>query len=194
MTTIDRPLANLATNWERISSRLNGSLHEKSLWVYAIIVVAHWMEHLIQAYQIYLAGWARPDAKGMLGLWMPTLVTTEILHFTYAVFVIGGLILLRPGFYGRARVWWDIALLVQAWHLFEHSILQWQAIAGDFFFGASVPISFLQVWIPRVELHLLYNIAVTVPTLVGLFYHRYPPKGERQHRVGCGCSVRPSEV
>jgi hypothetical protein len=189
MTTIYQSTSRITSAWERVNYRLNGPLHEKALWIYAFIVTAHWMEHIIQAYQIYLAGWARPDAKGMLGLWMPTLVTTEVLHFTYAVFVIGGLILLRPGFYGRARAWWDIALLVQAWHLFEHSILQWQAIAHSFFFGASVPISFLQVWIPRVELHLVYNIAVTVPTLLGLYYHRYPPKGDRQHQVGCSCSV-----
>jgi hypothetical protein len=118
------------------------------------------------------------------------LVTSEILHWVYAVFVLVGLILLRPGMRGAARVWWDAALVFQAWHMFEHSILQWQAIVRDYFFGASVPMSFLQVWIPRVELHLFYNIIVTVPTLIALYLHRYPPKKEQGLPADCTCAQR----
>jgi hypothetical protein len=118
---------------------------------------------------------------------MPALVTSEILHFVYAVFVIAGLIVLRPAIRGVGRAWWDAALVFQAWHLIEHSILQWQTVVSDTFFGATVPTSILQVWIPRVELHLFYNIIVTVPTLIGLYFHRYPPKRERGMKTTCTC-------
>ncbi|HUF37044.1 MAG TPA: hypothetical protein VMN57_00850 [Anaerolineales bacterium] len=190
MTTIGnvQPKTSLLSNWLQLVARLNGSLHEKALWVYVFIVVAHWMEHLIQAYQIFVSGWARSEARGMLGLWMPGLVSSEILHFAYAVFVIGGLILLRPGMRGLARFWWDAALIFQAWHLVEHSLLQWQVMVNDFFFGASIPLSLLQVWVPRVELHLFYNVVVTVPTLIGLYFHRYPPRRERGIKTDCSCS------
>lgn len=174
--------------WTQFLKRLNGPLHEKTILIYAVIVVAHMTEHIFQAYQIYVAGWARPDAKGALGFLMPALVSSEVLHFTYAVFVIGGLILLRPAIRGLARTWWDVAIVFQIWHLFEHSLLQWQAVAHVFFFGASAPTSVLQIWIPRPELHLLYNLAVTIPTLFGLYFHRYPPKRDREMKTGCTCA------
>jgi len=178
------------SGWAQFIDRLNSSLHEKALWIYAFLVISHWLEHILQAFQIWGLGWARPDAKGMLGFWFPGLVTSEALHFGYALLVIGGLVLLRPGFYGRARFWWDMAFIFQAWHLFEHAILQYQAFTQHFFFGASIPTSIFQLWIPRVELHLLYNLIVTAPTVIGMIYHRYPPKGEAQHTVRCTCSVR----
>ena len=179
--------------WDTFMREINGRLHEISLWIYAFIVVAHWLEHLFQAFQIYVMGWARPDAKGLLGLWMPTLVTSEALHFGYAVFMLLGLAILRPGFYGRSRVWWNVSLAIQGWHFIEHAVLQWQAIFHQYLFDAAMPTSILQVWVPRVELHLFYNAAVTIPMLVAMFYHRYPPKGEIQHGVTCTCAVRRPE-
>ena len=189
MATINdiRPKPSRASAWTQFMDRLNGPLHEKALWIYVFIVTAHWMEHLLQAYQIFVAGWARPDAKGLLGFWWPALVTSEVLHFMYGLFVITGLILLRPAIRGVARTWWDAALLFETWHVIEHTVLQWQAITHDYFFGATMPISFLQLWIPRVELHLIYNIVVTVPTLIGLYFHRHPPKRDRGIKTTCTC-------
>ena len=37
--------------------RLNGSQHETALRLFMMIVLAHWGEHLLQAFQIYGLGW-----------------------------------------------------------------------------------------------------------------------------------------
>ncbi len=190
MTTLNPPQENSSTRFQDFVQRLNGPLHEKALWTYGVIVVAHWLEHLVQAYQIYFLHWARPDSRGVLGLWFPILVSSEILHWSYAVVMLIGLVLLRPGFLGRARTWWNIALGIQAWHFFEHSLLQWQGITKSFFFGSPVATSILQIWVPRVELHLVYNALVTIPMIIGLYYHMYPPKNAPQHAFDCTCARR----
>lgn len=179
------------TPWSNLYEKLNSVWHEKGLWIYAFIVIMHWIEHLVQAFQIFVMGWARPEAKGFLGLYFPALVASEALHFGYAVFMLAGLFLFRPGFFGRSMVWWNITLIIQGWHFVEHALLQYQAIAGTYLFGGAVPTSLLQIWIPRVELHLIYNAAVTLPMIVAMLYHRYPPKGELQHFTPkCSCAVR----
>lgn len=176
--------------WSELYVKLNSGWHEKTLWVYAFIVIMHWLEHLIQAYQIWVLAWPRPQSLGALGLLYPWLVKTEVLHFGYAVFMLAGLILLQPGFFGRARLWWNISLGIQAWHFVEHLLLQGQALFGANIFGAAAPTSILQLWFPRPELHLFYNAAVTIPMIVAMYYHRYPPKGELQHFTPqCSCAV-----
>ena len=49
--------------------KLNSKWHERALQVFMAVVLAHWGEHLVQAYQIYVMGWPRPKANGILGLW-----------------------------------------------------------------------------------------------------------------------------
>lgn len=137
------------------------------LVVFIVIVVSHWAEHIVQAVQIYGLGWATPDALGVLGLWFPNLVRSEWLHWIYNLAVIMGLVLLLPGFVGRARTWWKAALLLQAWHFVEHALLLGQATTAKHLFGAEVPTSVVQLLIPRVELHLLYNGIVTIFLVVG---------------------------
>lgn len=176
--------------WSQLSAKLNSVWHEKSVWIYGFIVIMHWVEHLTQAYQIFVMGWARPDARGFLGLYYPWLIKSEVLHWGYAVFMLAGLVALRPGFYGRARLWWNISLAIQTWHFFEHSLLQWQAISSHNFFGSAVPVSILQLWVPRVELHLLYNALVFIPMIIAMYYHRYPPAAEREkYTPQCTCAV-----
>ena len=77
------------------------------------IVLAHWAEHLFQAYQIYVMGWPRPKANGLVGLWYPELIKSETLHYGYALVMLIGLWVLRKGFTGRARTWWTVALVIQ---------------------------------------------------------------------------------
>ena len=36
---------------------LNGKYHRAALAAFAVVVVAHWAEHLVQAFQIYGLGW-----------------------------------------------------------------------------------------------------------------------------------------
>ena len=57
--------------------RLNTEWHERAMQFFLFIVLAHWAEHLAQAFQIYALGWAPPDARGVLGLWYPWLVKSE---------------------------------------------------------------------------------------------------------------------
>jgi hypothetical protein len=168
---------------------LNGPAHEKALWLYMVVVLAHWVEHLVQAYQIFVLHWTRPASLGALGLVFPWLVSTEILHFGYAVFMLVGLFILRPAFSGVSRVWWNISLGIQLWHFVEHFLLQGQALAGHNLFGSPVPISIVQLWVARPELHLIYNAAVFIPMVVAMFYHKYPPTKERMaYQTVCTCA------
>ncbi len=169
---------------------MNGPAHERLLNLYMVVVLFHWAEHIVQAYQVFLLGWPRPDAGGIFGLILPWLLKTELLHWGYAAFMLAGLFLLAPGFAGRSRTWWLISLGVQTWHFIEHSLLQAQAILGTTWFGATVPSSLLQIWVPRVELHLFYNAAVFLPMIIAMYYHLYPPKSEAP--IACTCSRRRS--
>lgn len=168
-------------------SWLNGPGHKLGMRLFLAIVLAHWVEHLAQAAQIWALGWTRPEAKGVLGLWFPWLVTSEWLHYAYAVAMLAAFVLLRPGVTGRARFWWDVALAIQAWHHFEHFLLLLQAWTAQPLFGKPVPTSIAQLVLPRVELHLLYNGIVFLPMLAGMVRHIWPPRGEL--RPACSCAV-----
>ncbi|HET8783853.1 MAG TPA: hypothetical protein VFM63_15675 [Pyrinomonadaceae bacterium] len=173
-----------------IYDKLNSVWHRRALYVFTFIVLAHWAEHLTQSYQIYVMGWPRPRAGGFLGLFFPWLVSSEVLHYGYAIVMLVGLWTLRKGFTGTSRTWWTVALVIQFWHHIEHAVLQWQAITGHYWFGSPVPVSFLQMMFPtaRVEIHLFYNAIVFMPMVVAMYYHMFPPKGEEA--AACSCSLR----
>ncbi len=168
---------------------LNTRWHEFALWSYATIVVAHWLEHLAQAFQIWALNWPRSQANGALGLLFPWLITSEWLHYAYAVVMLAAFALLLPGFAGRARTWWLIALGIQVWHHFEHAILLVQAQAGHNLLGRPVPTSLAQLFLPRAELHLLYNGIVTIPMLIAIYFHMHPSRDEVP-AVACSCGRR----
>src|SRR5687768_7449150 len=154
---------------------LNSTGHERALHVFMAIVLAHWAEHLLQAFQIYALGWPVPDARGALGYFYPWLVKSEALHYGYAIVMLVALFTLRSGFAGKAdRRWWTIALVIQFWHHIEHGLLQLQAILGTTFFGSPVVTSIAQLWFPRVELHLFYNTIVFVPMMIAMYHHMFP--------------------
>ena len=158
--------------------------------VFMFIVLAHWAEHLAQTCQIYILGWPRPQAGGFLGLFFPWLVSSELLHYGYAIVMLVGIWTLRKGFAGTSRTWWTIALVIQFWHHIEHAVLQWQALTHHYWFGSPVPTSFLQILLPasRVEIHLFYNAVVFIPMMVAMYYHMFPPQGEET--AACSCSQR----
>jgi hypothetical protein len=168
---------------------LNGAWHERALQIFMAIVLAHWAEHLAQATQIYVLGWPTPAADGVLGLWFPWLVDSEVLHYGYAAVMLAGIWILRAGFVGRARTWWTVALVIQFWHHIEHGLLQGQALLGANLFDSPVPISIAQLWITRVELHLIYNSAVFLPMVIAMYHHLLPPEADLV-RMGCTCGVR----
>lgn len=171
-------------------SKLNTVWHKRALQFFLFIVLAHWAEHLAQAVQIYVLKWPRPEAGGVLGLFFPWLVASEVLHYGYALVMLVGLFALRTGFTGSSRRWWNIALAIQFWHHIEHFVLQWQAITHHYWLGSPVPVSFLQMLFPksRVEIHLFYNAVVFIPMMVAMYYHAFPPVGEKH--AACSCAFK----
>ena len=168
--------------------QINGPQHELALRIFTVIVLAHWAEHLLQAFQIYALGWPVSASRGLLGQFYPWLVTSEALHYGYALVMLVGLWVLRSGFTGATdQRWWTIALGIQFFHHFEHALLQTQAILGQNLLGRPVPTSLVQLWVPRVELHLFYNTIVFIPMAIAMYYHVFPPAmdGARQK---CTCA------
>ena len=150
--------------------RLNSDRHELALRVFMFIVLAHWAEHLLQAVQIYVLGWPVPEARGALGLLFPWVIKSETLHYGYALVMLAGLWMLRSGFTGKVdRFWWMVAFGIQFFHHVEHALLQAQAVLGQNLLARPVPTSLVQLWVPRVELHLFYNTIVFIPMIVAMF-------------------------
>ena len=167
--------------------KINGPWHKYSLWAYTAIVLAHWAEHLAQATQVYLLGWPISESRGVLGLWIPWVVKSEALHYGYALVMLIGLWILRKGFVGQSYRWWMIAFWIQFWHHIEHALLQGQVIFQHNLLDSPVPVSIVQLVIPRVELHLFYNTIVFIPMVIAMFYHMFPLPGEEAHH-GCTCA------
>lgn len=170
---------------------LNTTHHRLALRIFMAIVLAHWVEHVVQAIQIWVLNRPIPESRGVLGQWFPWLVTSEALHYGYALLMLAGLLLLRPGFTGPARTWWNVALGIQIWHHVEHFILLAQAGSGAHLHGhgGSEPSSILQMVFPRVELHLFYNAAVFVPMVVAMYLHTRPQAADEND---CTCAPAPA--
>jgi hypothetical protein len=175
------------TKDQTLLQRLNAQGHERALQGFTVIVLAHWAEHLLQAFQIYGLGWPVPQARGALGFFFPYLMTSEMLHYGYALVMLAGLWILRPGFTGESdRKWWTVALSIQFFHHIEHFLLQGQYLLGQNLFDKPVPTSIVQLWIPRVELHLFYNTIVFIPMMIAMYFHMFPPPAAaRQQQCAC---------
>jgi len=166
---------------------LNGPYHQLVLSLFLVVVLAHWAEHVAQAVQIYAFGWPIPESRGVLGMPFPWLITSEWLHYGYALVMLIGLAVLLPGFTGRARTWWKVSFGIQIWHHLEHLLLLAQAMSGLYLLGRPVPTSVVQLFAPRVELHLFYNAIVFLPMVVAMVLHRRPTTAERS-TMTCTCT------
>lgn len=171
---------------QRIKDALNGRFHRLALIALGALVIGHWAEHLVQAFQVWGLDWPRERSLGLLGLAFPWLVKSEQLHYWIALAMLAALIMLRPAFTGPARTWWDVALAIQVWHHLEHLLLFGQVLLSLHLLGRPVPSSVLQLAVPRVELHLFYNAIVTVPMVIAVCLHmqRRQP-GAREPRCRC---------
>ncbi|RKT55229.1 hypothetical protein [Saccharothrix australiensis] len=167
---------------------LNKHQHKKALFLFLLIVIAHWVEHITQAVQIWVLDWPVPAAKGALGLWWPWLVTSEVMHYGFALIMLVGIFLLRKGFVGRSKKWWAITLGLQFWHHLEHLLLIIQASTGAYLLDKPVPTSVIQLIIPRVELHLFYNTLVFIPMVIAMVMHMRPTPEERSE-MQCTCAL-----
>ena len=172
-------------------AKLNSRYHEMALILFMLIVVAHWAEHLVQAFQIWALDTPRPKARGVLGQWFPVLVSSEWLHYGYAIVMLIFLFALSSGFRGRAKRWWTVALAIQFWHHIEHFLLLLQAQLDTNFFGGAVPTSVAQLFFSRVELHLFYNTIVTIPMVIAMILHKWPTPVERA-QADCTCAKEPA--
>jgi hypothetical protein len=170
---------------------LNGRYHRNALRIFLVIVLGHWAEHIAQAYQIWVLHRPVPKARGVLGEWYPWLIKSEWLHYGYAITMLVFLFLLWPGFVGRARLFWTIALVIQFWHHIEHLLLLIQAQSHTYYFHRKVPTSILQIWYPRVQVHLVYNTIVFIPMAIAMYLHARPPKADRDLPVQCTCAGEP---
>ncbi len=167
---------------------LAGPWHRPAMWAFMAVVLAHWAEHLVQAYQVWGLGMPRQHSLGVLGMLWPWLVHSEWLHYGYALVMLAGLLLLRPAMQGRARTWWNVALALQFWHHLEHALLLAQALTGWRLGGGPAPSSLVQLLVPRIELHLFYNAVVFVPMVVAVAYHLFPSRAEAA-RATCSCAL-----
>ncbi|MEE2039958.1 hypothetical protein Q8791_22335 [Nocardiopsis sp. CT-R113] len=181
-----------ASRYRRGVVTVNSDRHRAALWVFMVIVVAHWAEHLAQAAQIYVLDWPVPEARGVLGIPFPWLVSSEWMHYGYALLMLAGLLLLLPGFTGRSRTWWRVSLWIQVWHHLEHFLLLVQALSGAHLGGGAAPMSLIQFVVPRVELHLLYNALVFAPMVVAMYLHTHPRPDEAA-AMACGCATAREE-
>jgi hypothetical protein len=175
------------------SGSLNTRWHEIALKGFLVIVLFHWLEHIVQAYQFFVLHWPRPMSMGLVGMYYPWLMKSEVLHYGFALVMLIGLWVLRKGFTGTSHTWWMVAFWIQFWHHFEHLILFYQAQTHRFWFGGAVPTSVGQIWIPRIELHLIYNALVFIPMVVAMYYHMYPPASETA-KAGCTCARHRPDV
>ena len=168
---------------------VNTRHHRAALTLFMVVVIAHWAEHIVQAIQIYALGWKTADARGVLGMPFPWLISSEWLHYGYALVMLVLLWTLRHGFASRARQWWTLALGIQFWHHIEHLLLLLQAQTGWRLGGSPVPTSVIQLLVPRVELHLFYNTIVTIPMIVAVILHGRPGNAK-----ACNCArpLRPA--
>jgi hypothetical protein len=167
---------------------LNTRWHRRALAAFMVIVIAHWAEHLVQAFQIYVLGWPIPKSLGALGFFFPWLVSSETMHYGYAVVMLIGLFWLRKAFTGRARFWWNMSLGIQVWHHFEHLLLLIQAITGSYLLDKPTPVSVIQLLVPRVELHLFYNAIVFAPMVVATILHMRPILDKAAETPFCTCA------
>ena len=169
--------------------RLNYTHHRAALNIFMLVVLAHWAEHIAQAIEIWGLHWKVPASRGLLGLAFPWLISSEWLHYGYALVMLVGLWVLRKGFVGRAHTWWMIAFGIQFWHHIEHLLLLIQAQTGEYLFGKHVPTSILQLFFPRVQLHLFYNSIVFIPMVIAVYLHLRPTRAERAE-MACNCVPR----
>lgn len=218
MSTVPNALVCPLPQHRSLIDKLNAEWHKPALLLYTAIVLTHWSEHLLQAFQVYVLGWPLKEARGLLGIPFPWLVSSEGLHYAYALIMLAAFWVLRKGFVGRSYVWWMVAFWIQFWHHIEHALLQYQVLAGHNFFGAPAPISIIQMIgfihgtpetgfgglmagppkvpftplmlaVRRVEVHLFYNSIVTIPMVLAMYYHLFPSVAEAA-RMHCGCALR----
>jgi hypothetical membrane protein len=111
-------------------------------------------------------------------------VRSEVQQYGRALVVLVGLALLRPAFAGSARQWWGLALGLQLWHYCEQFLIVMQVGTGWRLAGEQMPISVLQLLVPRVEVQVFYNVLVTIPMVVAVILRALDCRGRASTTQG----------
>ena len=131
----------------------------------ALTQAAHVGEHVVQVTQLRVLGLTGEHAHGVFGA-----LDIEWVHFLWNAWILVAVALLLVPF--RANPWLWATLPFAAWHLGEHVVVLAAylttgvegspgllAMGGAL--GGGLPLA-------RPELHLVYNLAETLPLLIGL--------------------------
>src|ERR1700730_11882427 len=105
-----------------LTDRLNAEWHKPALILFTIVVLAHWCEHLAQTFEVYVLGWPIAEARGLLGMPFPWLVSSESMSYACALFTLVALWILRLGFVGSAYKGWVGAFWIQGWVALEPAL------------------------------------------------------------------------
>lgn len=141
--------------------------NKRWLFIFNIIVVSHFAEHVMQMMQLYLLHWDRKQSLGLLGLWRPQLVHSEYLHYAHALFMLIGLAMMC-----KMNKWLFLTFFLAFLHHIEHLCLLYQAITQEFWYNALKPMTYPEHWLPRLELHFTYNLIVLIPMIIGLWKYK----------------------
>ena len=180
-------LAVCSTDKPGFFEKLTDTWHKPALLTFMAIVIGHWGNIFFRHIK-FMSCTGRGRRRWGCSGWLS--VAGEDLKpctTVYCLVMLIGIWMLRKGFTGVSHTWWMIAFWIQFWHHIEHALLQYQALTHHNFFILPVPTSILQLWFPRVELHLFYNSIVFIPMVIGMYYHMFPPEGEEQH-AKCNCA------
>lgn len=137
--------------------------------IFLLVIYLHLIEHIFQMIQLYILNWERPMCLGLLGFYIPQLIHSEYLHYGHALFMLIGIYYLTKYMYNKDSLWWmRLTLGLAFYHHFEHLLLLIQSITHIYLFNKLVPTSFGQLFVPRIELHFIYNLLVGIPMMIAL--------------------------
>lgn len=137
--------------------------------IFLLIVYLHLFEHIAQMFQLYILHWPKSQCLGLIGLIWPWLIHSEYLHYGHALFMLVGIYYLTKYMYNKQSLWWmNLTLYLAFYHHFEHLLLLIQSISHMYLFDKTIPTSLGQLFIPRIELHFIYNLMVGIPMMIAL--------------------------
>jgi hypothetical protein len=136
-------------------------------YVLTFTQVGHVLEHMAQMWQIHVMHIVPKEAHGVFGA-----LDTEWVHVFFNTFVIVAVVLLLRPY--RQNAWLWVTAVIAGWHEIEHLYLIAKYIQtglpgnpgllahGGVIFGA-FPLG-------RPDLHMLYNVAETIPLVAAFVY------------------------
>ena len=144
--------------------------HYHWLALFYVLVVTqggHFIEHVAQMIQIHILGLQGAGARGIFGA-----LDIEWVHFIWNTWVLIAVVLLLYRF--RSNPWLWLTLAIAGWHELEHAYIMsvylttgTQGTPGLLSKGGALGGGFPLI---RPDLHFLYNLAETVPLLIGFLY------------------------